>query len=132
MNSGLATAGSAVRKPQIIDTRAALDRIGGDCVLMRELAKIFIEDSPPLLRALQSSVAEGDLARAEHSAHGLKGIAANVGGVRVSSVAGVVEDAVRAGHIELARAGVLTLATEFDQLIDALKSLPLDVGEPRS
>lgn len=131
MRPGPASAASTARKPQIVDTHAALDRIGGDCGLMRELATIFIEDSPELLRALQASVDAGDLSRAEHCAHGLKGIAANVGGVRVSSVAAVVEDAVRAGHLQLASAGVQTLATELDQLIDALKSIPLDDGEPR-
>lgn len=126
MSSGLLPPARDPHEPQIIDAPAALDRIGGDSNLLRELAVIFIEDSPVLMHALRTSVADGKLSAAEHCAHGLKGIAANVGGVRVESLAHVVEDALRAGQLELAGACVQNLAGELDQLISALQANLLD------
>lgn len=126
MNSGLQSPAPDSREPQIIDAPAALDRIGGDCALLRELAVIFIEDSPVLMQALCTSVADGNLSEAERCAHGLKGIAANVGGVRVESLAHAVEDAVRAGQLQLAGASLESLAAELEQLVAALQANLLD------
>lgn len=110
----------------VVDLAAALERIGGDRQLFRELALIFIEDSPRLLEALRGSLAERDAGQAERCAHGLKGIAANVGGVRVERVAVVVEDAARSGQLEIADIGFQSLSAELERLIAALRAMLVD------
>jgi HPt (histidine-containing phosphotransfer) domain-containing protein len=113
----------------VVDLPAALERIGGDHQLFRELALIFVEDSPRLLEALRVSLAERKRGQAERSAHGLKGIAANVGGVRVERMAVVVEDAARANQLELADIGFQTLSAELARLIAELRNLLVESDE---
>lgn len=109
--------------PLVVDVPAALERIGGDRQLFRELALIFVEDSPQLLEGLRISLAERNRAQAERWAHGLKGIAANIGGVRVERMAVVIEDAARADQLEIADVGLEMLSTELTRLISELRSM---------
>src|ERR1700733_5459513 len=51
----------------------ALDRIGGDEELLREVCQIFLEESPKLLKKLQQAVAAGDTDGVVRAAHSLKG-----------------------------------------------------------
>jgi two-component system, sensor histidine kinase and response regulator len=51
----------------------ALDRIGGDEELLREVCQIFLEESPKLLKKLQQAVAAGDADGVVRAAHSLKG-----------------------------------------------------------
>ena len=51
----------------------ALDRIGGDEELLREVCEIFLEESPKLLKKLQQAVAAQDPDGVVRAAHSLKG-----------------------------------------------------------
>ena len=106
---------------QVLDLQAAVDRIGGDRQLLRELAEIFLEDSALLLGALQTALAGDHREQAERSAHSLRGIAANLGGLRVEAAAAAIEEAARSGRLEIARLAVDRLTVEFNRLTDALR-----------
>lgn len=110
----------------VLDIDGALERIGGDKDLLRELASIFIEDAPPLLNRLSATLAEQDCERAQHYAHGLKGIAANVGGVRLEHLALRIENAARDGDLASAGDGIDRLDAELTRLIEALRSMLLN------
>lgn len=120
------------RETAVVDLAGALDRINGDQRLLNEIAAIFINDGPRLLESLTSSVAAHDVIRTESSAHALKGIAANVGGLRVERAALAVEDAARAGQMELAGIAAGCLTTEIDRLVDALERMVVAAGPGRS
>lgn len=122
MNHAMTT--SPARKPDlaVLDLNGALERIAGDQGLLREIAEIFLNDGPLLLRELQSALSGGDSQQIERTAHALKGIAANVGGLRVERAALAVEDAARGGHLELAQVAAQQLEREFAQLVDALRN----------
>jgi len=107
----------------VVDLPGALDRIDGDQRLLNEIAEIFLNDGPRLLESFQSAVAARDVIRTESSAHALKGIAANVGGLRVERAALAVEDAARTGQMELAGIAAECLTTEIDRLVDALERM---------
>jgi HPt (histidine-containing phosphotransfer) domain-containing protein len=107
----------------VLDLDGALERIGGDKHLLRELASIFIEDAPPLLSRLTASLAERDCEKAQHYAHGLKGIAANVGGVRLEHLALRIENAARDRDLVSASDGIDRLSAELTRLIETLKSM---------
>jgi two-component system, sensor histidine kinase and response regulator len=51
----------------------ALDRLGGDEDLLRELCQIFLEESPKLMQTLREAIASSDPQGVNHAAHSLKG-----------------------------------------------------------
>lgn len=108
-------------EPRVLDLPGAIDRFGGDQQLLRELAEIFLEDNVVLLQELKSALAEDDRERTERCAHSLKGVAANLGGLRVEAAALAVEDAARAGGLELATLAIEPLTIELNRLVDALR-----------
>ena len=105
----------------ILDVQGALERIGGDRELFRELASIFAEDGPLLLNSLAASIAQDDCVAAQHFAHGLKGMAANVGGVRLELLCYQLETATRNGELPATTADTDRLGAELTRLISALK-----------
>lgn len=105
----------------ILDVQGALERIGGDRKLLRELASIFAEDGPPLLNSLAASILQGDCSAAQHFAHGLKGMAANVGGVRLELLCYQLETATRNGELPATTADIDRLRAELTRLISALQ-----------
>jgi HPt (histidine-containing phosphotransfer) domain-containing protein len=115
---------SPARKPElaVLDLRGALERVGDDQALLHEIAEIFLHDGPRLVEDLQAALSAGDGRQIERSAHALKGIAANVGGLRVERAALAVEDAARSGQSELAGIAAQQLGKEFARLIEALRA----------
>jgi two-component system, sensor histidine kinase and response regulator len=51
----------------------ALERVGGDEDLLREVCQIFLDESPNLLRKLQEAIADTDAEAVMRAAHSLKG-----------------------------------------------------------
>ena len=62
-----------------LDQAVALSRMGGDQQLLREVAKLFLDDYPKLLATIQQAIRRGDARVLERSAHTLKGSVANFG-----------------------------------------------------
>lgn len=77
-----------------VDVSAALDRVGGDKGLLRELADLFLDDYPRQLAIMGEAIANQDWETVEREAHGLKGAVANFsaadaeGGARALEFAG--------------------------------------------
>lgn len=57
----------------------ALERVGGDEELLREIAGLFLEDCPTLMTKIEQAVATNDAFNLERAAHSLKGSIANFG-----------------------------------------------------
>ena len=57
----------------------ALERVGGDEELLREIAGLFLEDYPSLMSKIGQAVATNDAYNLERAAHSLKGSIANFG-----------------------------------------------------
>jgi len=70
----------------------ALDRIGGDEELLRDLCQIFLEESPKLLQKLQQAVAAGDSDGVMRAAHSLKGESSYLGAGGTSQAARQLEE----------------------------------------
>ena len=77
---------NAAWKPDI-----ALARVGGDDVLLADLAVIFCEQAPRLLSAVQVAVNERDLSTLKRAAHSLKSAVATFAADEVSEFAGIFE-----------------------------------------
>jgi CheY-like chemotaxis protein len=59
----------------VMDFQAALEHVGGDPQLLREVAEVFLAESPAMLAAVGEAVAARDAARLKRAAHTLKGSA---------------------------------------------------------
>lgn len=73
------------------DIAKALHRLNGDWELLCELIQIFIEDSPKMLRDLQTAINNKDLEQLSRVAHALKGMASNFSNSPVEQLAFQIE-----------------------------------------
>jgi two-component system, sensor histidine kinase and response regulator len=78
-----------------LDARDGLSRVGGNRRLYVKLLREFIEQQGPAVAQASEALAAGDILRAERLAHSLKGVAGNLGAIRVQSLAARLEKAIR-------------------------------------
>jgi len=103
------------------DEADLLERVMGNENLARRVAARFVDDMPKQLTALADALARADAKTIRCVAHGIKGSAANVGGMPLSDVASKLERSGEAGDLESA-AGILpALSLGFDQLKSRLQ-----------
>ncbi len=91
-------AGQAVSDAQageIFNTRAFASRLFEDRDLMREVIRLFLEETPKWLRDLDAAAAARRPDEAARQAHTLRGSAANVGAERMQEAAAQIERACR-------------------------------------
>ena len=78
----------------------ALDRVGGDEELLREVLAIFLTEYPELVGKLEQAVERGDAVLLERSAHTLKGSLSTIGAEIAAHNAFLLEVMGRAGQLE--------------------------------
>ena len=59
----------------LLDRSGLLDGVGGDAKLLRQLIRIFLDDSPALLHAIRAAIDANDADTLRKAAHALKGAA---------------------------------------------------------
>ena len=101
----------------------ALDRIGGDEELLRDLCHIFLEESPKLLQRLQQAVSAGDTDGVMRAAHSLKGEASYLGADGTSHAAREMEE--MGQQRDLSRAGEALAVLQRE-----VASLQLELRDP--
>jgi PAS domain S-box-containing protein len=77
------------------DKAGALVRIGGNEALLKTLAGIFVRDGLKQLTELKAAVIAENYQEATHVAHSVKGVAANLGGLKLQSVSAALEQAAK-------------------------------------
>lgn len=106
----------------VVNLGIALQRLGNDQQLLKDMAGFYIEDVPTLIGELRAALQDGDVELATRSAHSLKGLSSNFEAPFAVSAAIVVENAARTGDITKAAAGVDDLDNEVGRVINALKA----------
>jgi len=101
----------------------ALDRIGGDEELLREVCEIFLEESPKLLKKLQQAVAAGDADGVVRAAHSLKGESSYLSASGTSRAARQLEEMGHNKDLSHARDTLAVLEREVAGLQLDLKAL---------
>jgi two-component system sensor histidine kinase/response regulator len=105
-----------------LDTADGLRRAAGDPRLYTELLRLFVDGHRNAAGEIEISLGRGDEAVAERVAHSVKGVAGNIGAMRVRAAAGQVETAIRAhsgrDHIERLRQ---SLASELAAIVASLE-----------
>jgi CheY-like chemotaxis protein len=113
----------AVAKTASWSRNEALERIGGDQQLLRDLCHIFLEESPKLMAKLRQAVAVGDCDALMRAAHNLKGESSYLGAGRTSQAARQLEEMGRTQDLSHAGNTLTELEREISTLRDELKEL---------
>ena len=103
------------------DAAGALERLGGDADLFREIIQIFLQEAPKHMTELQEALVHEDRAATERIAHTLKGELACLGVLQASHNAGELEDAGRNGDLERAASVQTLLEKDVDILLVTMR-----------
>ena len=118
--TGTSSARAAAPDPQHI---AALRRIvGGDEKLLREVVRVFLEDTPGKLSGLAIALAAQDASALAMAAHGLKGSAAALGAREATEAAAHLEALARARNLPEADIAAAQVKEEISAVRDSLSA----------
>lgn len=113
----------AVIDPQAIENLRALNP-GDNDEFLREIAGIFLEDTPQRIAELDQSLASGDVPRFVRAAHSIKGSSSNLGAMTLRAVAEKLEHQSRSeglgnvtGLLDSLRAEYAKASAELNALI---------------
>ena len=111
--------------PQAIENLRALNP-GDNDEFLREIAAIFLEDTPLRIAELSQSLGAGDVGRFTRAAHSIKGSSANLGAMALRAVAEKLEHQSRtdglggvAPMVENVKAEFIRAETELRKLVPA-------------
>jgi PAS domain S-box-containing protein len=122
---------SAIPDPAVIvsgvlDRRELLARVDGNRALLAELVRLFVEEKPALLEAMEAALRDGsahDLARA---AHKVKGACGNLSAPLAQQAAAELEQLADRGELALATDAYLRLSRQIERLEAELRALMQD------
>ncbi|MBC7260323.1 MAG: PAS domain S-box protein [Chloroflexi bacterium] len=100
---------------------AALERVGGDKDLLREISEMFLTESQTLLSQVRQAIAQGDAALLKRAGHTLKGLARNFSADQAAQTALEVEQIGDEGRMGDAPAAAARLEAEVARLVQALR-----------
>jgi len=105
------------------DTVTVLKRVDGDRELLKEVAGIFIEDTPKLLSEIRTAISWTDNKALERAAHTLKSSVGNFGAKAAVDAAFQLEQMGRRGDFAHAEEVAGTLEQQITQVFSALDAL---------
>jgi HPt (histidine-containing phosphotransfer) domain-containing protein len=100
----------------VMDVDQALQRLGNDEELLRDIIQVYLEDAPGMAKKIHAAVEGDDANGLQRAAHSLKGLASTL------SAHELVDVAYRLEHIAATRnlADAEKTAAEVDQRVDEL------------
>ncbi len=104
----------------VLDEVSLAEVVDGDVEFLRELARLFGEETPHLLADMGQAIESGDRALLQRAAHTLKGSAGNLCGKRAAEAALLLEQFAQAGDFVQARQAHTLLGNEIGKLHQAL------------
>ena len=117
----VAPPGSIAPDPPAWDYQQARARTAEDEVLLREIVKIFLQESPRLLEKIELGLAEGDGEGLERAAHSLKGQIRCLAAPEALSAAEKLEERARARDFPAAAAALPELDAAMARLDSQLQ-----------
>ncbi len=98
-STGSSTANKGTAVAQGFDARDLLRRVGGNPKVLRDLAKIFLEDTPKRRSAIRKAIARKDGEALARAAHALRGSVSMLGANVIAEDARKIEAMGRSGRI---------------------------------
>jgi HPt (histidine-containing phosphotransfer) domain-containing protein len=126
-----ADGGTEPRKPDadFLDGARALTSVGGDAQLLRELARLFLAESPTWLADIHDALARRDAPQLQRVAHTLKGSLSTFGALSACEAARRLETMGRSGDLTQADAACAALEELMAGVRPALAALSDDNHE---
>ncbi len=106
-----------------LNSAVALDRLGGDEELLREVAQLFLEEYPALVAQIRAAVSAGDADALQRAAHSLKGSVSNFGADAAYHAAFALELMGRSKEMDQAKGGLAALEESLEYIHPALLEL---------
>lgn len=106
-----------------LDHAIALERVGGDQNLLREIAVLFLIECPRIMAEIRAALETGNAMALERAAHSLKGSVGNFGARQAFDAALRLETIGRSRDLSLAAAAFDQLAAAMDSLHPSLVAL---------
>jgi CheY-like chemotaxis protein len=107
----------------VMDRSLALARVDGDEALLADLSKLFCEESPKMMAAIQEAVANRDPERIQRSAHSLKGAVATLAAQETFEAALRLERLGRSGDLSHVDKAYGLLEKRVERLRSVLQSI---------
>ena len=98
------------------DNSDLLKNIDGDEELLAEIIKVYMEDVPKQLMALKEGLESQNAEEVHLRGHTIKGASANVGAIKMRTVASNIEAAGKAGDLRKAAGFIEEIEAEFQEL----------------
>ncbi|MFN7921360.1 MAG: Hpt domain-containing protein [Bryobacteraceae bacterium] len=102
--------------PAILNLSAALDRVGGDEELLREVAQLYLVEYPALVDEIRQAVVSQNAPALQRSAHTLKGSLSAIGAEASMKAALALEMMGRNQALEGSAQALLALQAALDRL----------------
>jgi two-component system sensor histidine kinase/response regulator len=106
-----------------LDCAVALERLGGDEALLREVAGLFLDEYPMLMAEIRQAAQSRDADALQRAAHSMKGSVSNFGADGVYQAAFALEVKGRAGDLEALDLCIERLECALEHIHPALVAL---------
>ena len=106
-----------------LDQAVALNRVGGDFELLREVVELFLDDYPQAIEKIRAAVLAGDQTDLERQAHSLKGSVSTFGAKDAFEAALALEKQGRTGDLSSAAEGLARLEQALVALRPELEAI---------
>jgi len=106
-----------------LDREVAMERVGGDAELLKEIANLFLENYGAWLDELRQAAGKGDATALQRTAHGLKGSVANFGARDAVMASVKLENLGRSGDLAAVPESLAALEAALETLRGDLESL---------
>jgi signal transduction histidine kinase/DNA-binding NarL/FixJ family response regulator len=123
---------AAVPAPRTFDEEALSQRLFGDNDLMGDVIRVFLEDLPERLAAINAAVTSRDATALRASAHALKGAAGNLSATALSEAANTLERIAAESRMQAADAAWRQMSVEAANVIDLLRHRAAPPREPHA
>ena len=107
----------------VFDLEATLTRVDGDESFLKELAAIFLEDTPQLLEEIRKASAKRDFPGLNHAAHALKGSISNFAAQPSFEAAFLLELLAKEGNLDAAISAADDVTRRTGELLSELSLL---------
>jgi len=102
-----------------VDVNGVLSRLGGNEVLYLTICKKFINDKN--FHSLKEALSTNNLRSAEIHVHTLKGVAANLGFLRIEFLCKLILEDLKNNKLQSIHDGMGILSIEYNKIISVLK-----------
>jgi signal transduction histidine kinase/HPt (histidine-containing phosphotransfer) domain-containing protein len=110
-------------RAEAFDPKQTLKGVNGDRDLLREVVRIFLEESPGMMAEIETAIGEKDAARLDRAAHVLKGSVGNFGTCSAFDLALRLEMMGKDRKIDGAEEIFIALSEEMDRLKNKLEDI---------